>query len=179
MEHEPYMRLALEAAKNAGQIDEVPIGAVIVRGSGEVIATAWNRTISDCDPTAHAEILALRQAACTLQNYRMPDTTLYVTIEPCIMCMGAIVHARMAKVVFGAPDLRWGGCGSICNLAEDRRLNHQVAVVSGVLAAECRGLIQDFFREKRKRKKAEKARIRTEESGNRENGLPPSIWNGQ
>lgn len=150
MEDEDYMRLALDAAEKAGQMDEVPIGAVIVQKSGVVLATAWNRTISNCDPTAHAEILALRKAAELMNNYRLPGTTLYVTMEPCIMCMGAMIHARIARLVYGVRDMKWGGAGSLYDLSSDRRLNHSIAVQAGVLETPCREKIQTFFREKRK-----------------------------
>jgi tRNA(adenine34) deaminase len=143
------MEAALTEARRAWAIQEVPVGSVLVSPSGEVLAAAHNRTISDHDPSAHAEILALRDAARKLQNYRLLNTTLYVTIEPCIMCMGAIVHARVARLVYGAADPKWGAAGSLYDLAADPRLNHQVEIVSGVCETECRRLIQDFFRCKR------------------------------
>ena len=148
--HIDYMRLALQEAKKAGQFDEVPVGAVLVSEAGEVLAAARNRTIELGDPTAHAEVIALREAAGKTRNYRLLNTTLYVTIEPCPMCMGALIHARVARLVFGARDPKWGAAGSLYNLAQDRRLNHQVEVISGVCEPECRGLVQDFFRRKRK-----------------------------
>ena len=148
-QHIDYMQMALAEAARAGEIEEVPVGAVLVAEDGEVLAACHNRTIAGCDPTAHAEILALRRGAEKLKNYRLLNTTLYVTIEPCIMCMGALIHARVARVVFGAPDPRWGGAGSLYHFAEDRRLNHLPEVVAGVCAEECRRLIQDFFRQKR------------------------------
>ena len=117
--------------------------------NGKILAEAHNQTIHLADPTAHAEILALRKAARRVSNYRLLSTTLYVTIEPCIMCMGAIVHARVAKVVFGAEDPKWGAAGSLYNIAEDLRLNHQPEIIKGVCQVECRALIQDFFRSKR------------------------------
>jgi tRNA(adenine34) deaminase len=147
--HEDYMRLALEQARLAESIDEVPVGAVLVSASGEVLAAAHNRTIAGQDPTAHAEILVLRQGAQILQNYRLLNTTLYVTVEPCIMCAGALVHARVARLVFGAADLRWGAAGSLYNAVGDRRLNHQLEVVPGVCGDQCRELLQGFFRQKR------------------------------
>ena len=147
--HDEYMRLALEEARKAGEIDEVPVGAVLVSASGEILAAAHNRTIVEQDPTAHAEILALRAAAGNLRNYRLLNTTLYVTIEPCIMCVGAMVHARVARLVFGVPDPKWGAAGSLYNAAADPRLNHQIEVLSGVCAAECRERMQAFFRSKR------------------------------
>ena len=147
--HSDYMRLALQEAKKAGQSDEVPVGAVLVSEAGEVLAAARNRTIELCDPTAHAEVIALREAAGKTRNYRLLNTTLYVTIEPCPMCMGALIHARVARLVFGAMDPKWGAAGSLYNLAQDRRLNHQVEVIAGVCETECRGLVQEFFRRKR------------------------------
>jgi tRNA(adenine34) deaminase len=143
------MELALAEAKKAGQKAEVPVGAVLVADDGEILAATHNLTISLTDPTAHAEILALREAAIKTQNYRLLNTTLYVTIEPCVMCMGAIVHARVSKLVFGATDPKWGGAGSLYNLANDNRLNHRVETIQGVCADECRTLMQDFFRFKR------------------------------
>ena len=150
MEYIDYMRLALAEAEKAGQKDEVPIGVILVAENGEVLSAAHNLTISLVDPTAHAEILALRQAASKVMNYRLVNTTLYATIEPCPMCMGAILNARVAKVVFGAKDPKWGAAGSLYNFATDERLNHRLEVVSGVCEEECRALIQDFFRAKRK-----------------------------
>ncbi len=144
-----FMKLAIKEAKKAGQKDEVPIGAVLVDGSGEILSASHNQTISLADPTAHAEIMALRKAAQKIVNYRLLSTTLYVTIEPCIMCMGAIVHARVARVVFGAQDLKWGAAGSLYNFANDTRLNHQPEIIHGVCEDECRTLVQEFFRSKR------------------------------
>ncbi|MDL2286363.1 tRNA adenosine(34) deaminase TadA [Desulfococcaceae bacterium OttesenSCG-928-F15] len=149
MNDEKYMRLALQAAEKACQMDEVPIGAILVQKTGEILAEAWNETISSSDPTAHAEILALRKAGKKLLNYRLPGTTLYVTIEPCVMCMGALIHARIGRLVFGAKDPKWGGAGSLYAFSEDRRFNHTIEVTSGVLEAECRDKIQHFFRIKR------------------------------
>jgi tRNA(adenine34) deaminase len=143
------MKMALEEARRAGQIDEVPVGAVLVAASGDLLAAAHNRTIANVDPTAHAEILALRAAAEKLRNYRLLNTTLYVTIEPCIMCMGAVVHARVARLVYGAADPKWGAAGSLYDLAADPRLNHRVEIVRGVHEDDCRRLIQDFFRSRR------------------------------
>ena len=143
------MRLALKEAKKAGQKDEVPIGAVLVAASGDILAASHNQTVGLLDPTAHAEIIALRGAAKKVLNFRLLSTTLYVTIEPCIMCMGAIVHARIQTVVFGAEDPKWGAVGSLYNFADDNRLNHRPNIISGVCRDECRALIQDFFRKKR------------------------------
>ena len=143
------MELALQEAKKAEQIGEVPVGAILVSENEEILAAAHNLTIQLVDPTAHAEILALRKAALEINNYRLLNTTLYVTVEPCIMCMGAIVHARISRVVFGATDPKWGAAGSLYNVAEDDRLNHRVEIIAGVRAEDCRRLIQDFFRAKR------------------------------
>ena len=147
--HENFMELALNEAKKAGQIGEVPVGAILVSENGEILSAAHNQTIKLADPTAHAEILTLRKAALEINNYRLLKTTLYVTVEPCIMCMGAIVHARISQVVFGAPDPKWGAAGSLYNFAADDRLNHRVAITTGVCAEDCRRLMQDFFRTKR------------------------------
>lgn len=147
--HEEYMKQAIAEAKKAGQKGEVPIGAILVAGNGAVLSSAHNRTISLCDPSAHAEILALRKAGVKINNYRLLNTVLYVTVEPCIMCMGAIIHARIKRVVFGAYDHRGGAAGSLYNFAEDKRLNHRTEIISGICEEECRNLIQEFFREKR------------------------------
>ncbi len=144
------MRPALEEAKKAGQKDEVPVGAVVVTEKGKILSSAHNQVIGLCDPTAHAEILAIRKAASKVQNYRLLNTTLYVTVEPCIMCMGAIIHARISTVVFGAFDPKWGGAGSLYNFSYDTRLNHQLEIVPGICEDECKALMQDFFRSKRK-----------------------------
>ncbi|MBW2090410.1 MAG: tRNA adenosine(34) deaminase TadA [Deltaproteobacteria bacterium] len=148
-EHIKFMKLALNQAKKAGQKSEVPIGSILVSESGEILSASHNQTVSLADPTAHAEIITLRKAAQKIMNYRLLSTTLYVTIEPCIMCMGAIVHARVSRVVFGAHDPKWGAAGSLYNLADDTRLNHRPEIISGICEDECRTLIQDFFREKR------------------------------
>ena len=150
-DHEAFMALALEEAKKAGQIGEVPIGAVLVAENGEILSAAYNQTIKLADPTAHAEVLALRQAASKIGNYRLLNTTLYVTVEPCIMCMGAVVHARVSKLVYGAIDMKWGAAGSLYNFAQDDRLNHRVEVAKGILEEDCRTLMQNFFRVKRTR----------------------------
>ncbi|RPI79143.1 MAG: tRNA adenosine(34) deaminase TadA [Desulfobacteraceae bacterium] len=146
-----YMHLALEQAHKARQIDEVPIGAVLIDSEGEAIAKAFNQPIRLHDPTAHAEILALREAGRKLENYRLNGLTLVVTIEPCPMCLGAMLNARIARLVFGAPDPKWGAAGSLYDLARDKRLNHQIEVVSGVLADECGGMLKEFFEAKRKK----------------------------
>ena len=145
-----FMKLALSEARAAADAGEVPVGAVVASSAGQVLAWARNRTIERCDPTAHAEILALRQAAQTVENYRLTGAVLVSTIEPCPMCMGAMVHARIARLVYGAPDPKWGAAGSLFDLGGDPRLNHRIEVVSGVMAQECTDLIQDFFRSRRK-----------------------------
>ncbi len=148
--HGYFMKMAIAEAVAAGVIDEVPIGALIVDASGQVVARAHNETIRRCDPSAHAEMLALRRAAGKIQNYRLLGTTLYATVEPCVMCMGAAVHARVERIVFGAPDPKWGACGSIYNFADDLRFNHQPDIIRGICETQCRTLIQDFFMHKRK-----------------------------
>jgi tRNA(adenine34) deaminase len=147
--HENFMKIALDEAEKAGQIGEVPVGAIVVSENGKVISTAYNQPITLVDPTAHAEILAIRKAALEIKNYRLLNTTLYVTVEPCIMCMGAIVHARVSRVVYGAPDAKWGAAGSLYNYAEDDRLNHRVEIIADMCADNCRRLMQDFFHAKR------------------------------
>ena len=148
-DHEFWMREALRAANEAASIDEVPIGACIVDENGELLASAFNRTIADNDPTAHAEILAIRVAAAKIRNYRLTGTTLYSTIEPCAMCAGALVNARVKHLVYGAPDERFGGIDTHFGIGISEVLNHRIEVTSGVLADECKELIQVFFREKR------------------------------
>ena len=141
------MRRALEQAGQALQAGEVPIGAIVVAG-GHVVAEAFNQPIRATDPTAHAEILALRAAAAAAGNYRLSGATVYVTVEPCLMCVGAMVNARVATVVYGAPEPKWGALGSIVDVRQ-LRVNHHLDVVGGVLEAECRRLLVDFFRFRR------------------------------
>jgi tRNA(adenine34) deaminase len=149
-QHIAYMQIALEEARQAADIQEVPVGAVLVSAEGNILARTHNRTISDSDPSAHAEMLAMRQAAAQLKNYRLLNTTLYVTVEPCLMCMGAIIHARIQRIYFGTRDTKWGAARSLYNLGEDRRLNHHPEIMEGLLLDECRGLIQGFFRARRR-----------------------------
>jgi tRNA(adenine34) deaminase len=149
-----WMQHALELANRAEAEGEVPVGAVVVYDE-QVIGEGWNRPILDSDPTAHAEIMALRSAAKKIKNYRLLDTTLYVTLEPCIMCSGAIIHSRVKRVVYGAQDPKAGAVESIFNILGTDCLNHQVDVTGGVLATECGQLLTDFFRKKRKEKKRE------------------------
>ena len=143
------MEAALEEARKGFSLGEVPVGAVLATADGRVVSRAHNRPVALCDPTAHAEILAMRKAAQAFHNYRLTDTILVVTIEPCLMCMGAALHARVARLVFGAFDAKAGAAGSLYDLAADERLNHTMAVTSGIMAPECRALIQDFFRARR------------------------------
>lgn len=148
MDDETCMRLALDEAKLAREEGEVPVGAVLVRGD-ELLARAHNAPIGEKDPSAHAEVLALRRAAEAAGNYRLAGTTLYVTLEPCIMCAGAIIQARLARVVFGAPDPKNGGVVSLYRLFEDKRFNHAVSFTGGVLKEACAEILSGFFREKR------------------------------
>jgi tRNA(adenine34) deaminase len=147
--HVIMMNLALSEAASAFREEEVPIGAVLISESGAVLASAHNQTISLSDPTAHAEILALRHAAKQIQNYRLLNTTLYVTVEPCMMCMGAIIHARVSRLVYGTVDSKWGAAGSLYDLSADNRLNHLLDVIHGVCETECREILQRFFRDRR------------------------------
>ncbi|MCQ9374990.1 tRNA adenosine(34) deaminase TadA [Methyloversatilis sp. XJ19-13] len=145
-----FMNEALALAREAGALGEVPVGAVVVC-DGEIVGRGYNRPIMANDPTAHAEVMALRAAGQALDNYRMPGCTLYVTLEPCAMCSGAIQHARIARVVFGARDLKTGACGSVTDLFAEARLNHHATVESGLLEAECGRLLSDFFAARRRR----------------------------
>ncbi|MRW82966.1 tRNA adenosine(34) deaminase TadA [Pseudoduganella sp. FT26W] len=142
------MQLALEQAQQAWDLGEVPVGAVVVK-DGEVIAVGCNQPIGKHDPTAHAEIVALRAAAEKLGNYRLPGCELYVTLEPCVMCSGAMMHARLAKVVYGATDPKTGACGSVVNLFEQEQLNHHTEIVGGVMAEECGAMLKNFFAARR------------------------------
>lgn len=142
------MRAALELAREARAAGEVPVGAVVV-SEGRIIGRGYNRPISAHDPTSHAEINALREAARSMGNYRLAGCTLYVTLEPCAMCAGAMMHARIARLVYGAQDPKTGACGSVVDLFADPRLNHHATVTGGVLAAEAGGLLQEFFATRR------------------------------
>ena len=143
-----WMREALGLANLAQQVDEVPVGAIVVR-DGVIVGRGGNAPVAANDPTAHAEIAALRDAGRALGNYRLPDCDLYVTLEPCAMCAGAIIHARIRRLVFGASDPKTGACGGVVNLFAERRLNHHSTVVGGVLAGECGALLSAFFATRR------------------------------
>ena len=143
-----WMQRALQLARFAEESGEVPVGAVVVR-AGEIVGEGWNQPIAALDPTAHAEIVALRAAARSVKNYRLPDTTLYVSLEPCAMCAGAIVHARVARVCYGAADPKSGCGGSVFNLLDTPSLNHRVQVVSGVMGKECAEQLKRFFQSRR------------------------------
>ena len=149
MRDREFMALALEEAEKAFEAGEVPVGAVIVDGEGGVLARAHNLTVSNNDPTAHAEILALRLAAKKIGNYRLTGTTLYVTVEPCPMCAGALVWARVRRLVYGAADPKAGAAGTLYTIPGDERLNHRVEVTTNILEEECRAILQRFFRERR------------------------------
>lgn len=143
------MREAIREAEEGFSENEVPVGAVLAGPDGEIMAKAHNRPIALRDPTAHAEILAIREASLLCGNYRLTGTTLVVTLEPCIMCMGAALHARVGRLVFGAPDPKGGAAGSLYDIAADGRLNHRIEVAPGILQEECRSLMQAFFRRRR------------------------------
>ena len=156
------MRLAMDQALNASLHGEVPVGAVLVK-DGQVIATGYNHPVGSHDPSAHAEMRALRMAAEQLGNYRVGASTLYVTLEPCMMCLGAILHARVTRVVFGAHDPKTGVCGSVLNLPAHGQLNHQTQVEGGLLAEECGRLLQDFFAQRRAQRRAARDALRAQQ----------------
>lgn len=145
-----FMTIALEQARAAQRAGEVPVGAALVDATGNLLATGANAVITTSDPTAHAEIVALRQAAASVRNYRLPQTTLYVTLEPCAMCLGAVFHARLARVVFGAFDAKTGACGSRLDLTQTGLINYHTSIRGGVLADECGTLLSAFFKERRR-----------------------------
>ena len=147
------MKQALREAEKGSSMGEVPVGAVLADPEGQIVAKAYNKPIALGDPTAHAEILAIRKAGSFFRNYRLNNTTLVVTLEPCIMCMGAVIHARIARLVFGTVDPKAGAAVSLYNFSEDKRLNHRIEVVSGILEEECRSILQAFFRDRRKKEK--------------------------
>ena len=144
------MDLALDEARRAEAAGEVPVGAVIVSADGNIVARGFNQSVSSHDPTAHAEIVALREASRNLSDYRLTGLTMFCTVEPCVMCAGALVHARIARLVYGAADPKAGACGSVLDVIGEKRLNHSVPVTHGVLEAECGELLRQFFRRKRK-----------------------------
>jgi tRNA(adenine34) deaminase len=143
-----FMQQAIEQAQLAALAGEVPVGAVLVR-DGQVIAKAFNKPISNHDPSAHAEMLALREAALAEQNYRLPGTTLYVTLEPCTMCAGAMLHARVDRIVFGTPDPKTGAAGSVLDVFAMKQINHQTTIEGGMMSEECGQLLRNFFKERR------------------------------
>jgi tRNA(adenine34) deaminase len=143
-----FMAEALQLARQADEHGEVPVGAVVIRGN-KIIGRGWNQPITAVDPSAHAEIVALRQAAAQAQNYRLPETTLYVTLEPCIMCAGAIIHARVKRLVFGAPDPKTGAAGSVFDVFASGKVNHVVDVEGGLMADACGDVLRCFFRSRR------------------------------
>ena len=150
MNDEPYMRLAIQEAKSAARRGEVPVGAVLVNAAGDVVAKAGNAPISICDPTAHAEVLALRDAAYGAENYRLGGLTLYVTLEPCTMCAGAISNSRISRVVYGAPDVKGGAVENGVRFFDQATCHHKPKVTGGVLGEECAQLLKNFFRARRK-----------------------------
>jgi tRNA(adenine34) deaminase len=149
LDHHSFMGMALEEAEAACRAQEVPVGAVLVDARGTVLARAHNSPVSHCDPTAHAEILVLRQAAKALQNYRLPGTICFTTLEPCLMCLGAMLYARIETLVYGANDARAGAAGTVVDLSSVPHFNHRIKVIAGVRAEECAQLLQGFFRERR------------------------------
>ena len=145
-----FMKLALGLAKKAELKNEVPVGALVVR-DGKIIGRGMNTSISDYDPTSHAEINAIREAAKAIKNYRLKDCTIYVTLEPCAMCVGAIQHARIEKIIYGAPDPKTGACGSMIDLISVKEINHHAEALGGILEKECGQILKDFFLSKRKK----------------------------
>src|ERR671938_909123 len=152
---ERWMREALGAAREAARVGEVPVGACVVGAEGRLLAVAGNRTRTDCDPTAHAEVLALRGAARRVGNYRLTGAVMYSTVEPCAMCAGALVQARVARLVYGAADEKAGAVESVFRVCDSGSLNHRMELTAGVLGEDCRALMQEFFRERRKRTMSE------------------------
>ena len=157
---EKMMRYALNLADKAEALGEIPVGAVLVDDSGNIIGEGWNLSIVQSDPTAHAEIIALRDGAKHLQNYRLLNTTLYVTLEPCTMCAGAILHSRIKRLVFGASDYKTGAVGSRFHFFDDYKMNHTLEITSGVLVEECSQKLSVFFQKRREEKKIEKALLK-------------------
>jgi tRNA-specific adenosine deaminase len=153
------MRRALELADKAESLGEIPVGAVLVDDTGKIIGEGWNLSIVNSDPTAHAEIVALRHAAQCIQNYRLLNTTLYVTLEPCTMCAGAILHSRIKRLVFGASDAKTGAVGSRFHFFDDYKMNHSLEITGGVLQEECSRRLSAFFQKRREQKKAEKTSL--------------------
>ncbi|MFD0966016.1 tRNA adenosine(34) deaminase TadA [Seminibacterium arietis] len=151
------MKRALSLADEAERLGEIPVGAVLVDEKGNILGEGWNLSITNSDPTAHAEIIALRRAAQKIKNYRLLNTTLYVTLEPCTMCAGAILHSRIKRLVFGAADYKTGAVGSRFHFFDDYKMNHTVEIESGILAQECGQKLSDFFRKRREQKKLEKS----------------------
>ncbi|WP_371188348.1 tRNA adenosine(34) deaminase TadA [Thalassotalea maritima] len=158
-----FMAQALLQADKAEQIGEIPVGAVVVCDD-KIIAKGFNQSITSHDPSAHAEMIALRAAGKVIENYRMLDCTLYVTLEPCPMCAGLLVHSRIKRVVFGAKDLKTGACGSIFNLAQHQQLNHQVDIEQGILEQQCADKLSNFFKRRRAEKKAKKKALRAQQA---------------
>jgi len=150
--HQYWMQQAIQLARKAAAEDEVPVGAIIVKDS-KIISEGWNQSIQNHDPSAHAEIMAIRNAGKELKNYRLIDTTMYVTLEPCSMCVGAMIHARVGRLVFGACDSKTGATGSAINLIHNEIHNHKIEVIAGVMEDECKKLLQLFFKQKRQAKK--------------------------
>ena len=157
---EKMMRYALELADKAEALGEIPVGAVLLDDSGNIIGEGWNLSIVQSDPTAHAEIIALRNGAKNIQNYRLLNTTLYVTLEPCTMCAGAILHSRIKRLVFGASDYKTGAVGSRFHFFDDYKMNHTLEITSGVLAEECSQKLSAFFQKRREEKKIEKTLLK-------------------
>ena len=158
---EKMMRYALELADKAEALGEIPVGAVLVDDARNIIGEGWNLSIVQSDPTAHAEIIALRNGAKNIQNYRLLNSTLYVTLEPCTMCAGAILHSRIKRLVFGASDYKTGAIGSRFHFFDDYKMNHSLEITSGVLAEECSQKLSTFFQKRREEKKIEKALLKS------------------